>query len=303
VTAAATVEQTFADLAAFAALEVASGDLEPWAPLMHALAQGGHLSDEEVLWLIKLNQVTGNFGSAWAALRRWPTPGYWAAAPDARAIVDAACDQEHRFMRGGRLWSHCCSYLRHLQGRTQRAWLTRDHDTFLTLMAHVRQVWGVGRQGAFEWVEFLTKAAGFALVAPHACLWESSGPRQSLQALFRDPAPTPARLDQYARQTQAYLAAAGMPLAWEDLETVLCDFHVMQGGRYYPGRHLAALRGDIAAVSGAADRDLLLGLFQMIIPAPWHTIAPGIQKPLLAVYRTTGHMPPPSAILAMPRSS
>jgi hypothetical protein len=157
-------------------------------------------------------------------------------------------------------------------------------------MAWVRRVWGVGRQTAFEWVEFLGKVADFPVHAPHACLWESEGPRRSLQALFADPRPTPAALERYAHQTRDLLASRGVPLAWEDFETVICDFHVMRLGRYYPGRHLAALRGELAAVTDPTDQARLLDVFRALIPAPWHTIPPGIHKALLPRYRQTGHI-------------
>jgi hypothetical protein len=61
----------------------------------------------------------------------------------------------------------------------------------------------------------------------------------------------------------------------------------MRSGRYYVGRHLAALREEID-LSPIEDRELLLEAFRAIIPSPWNEIAPGIDQLKKPVYRDTG---------------
>lgn len=278
------------DLAVFARLERDSGDLEPWAEMIRELSRRLELDDEQCLWLVKLYNAYDAFDSAWAVFRRWPTPYLWQDAADRQDLVKYQCTQERRNLRGGLVYTHMQDYLAKLAGRSQAEWLETAKPTFLDQMALVRTVWGVGRQASFEWVEFVAKAAGRThLVAPDARLWESEGPRRSLQAIYENPSPTPAQLEDYAHRTRAFLASKGVDLVWEDLETVICDFHVMRSGRYYPGRHLAALRGEIAGAD-PADQGLLLEAFEAIVPAPWSRIHAGIAKHLLPVYRDTGQM-------------
>jgi hypothetical protein len=59
----------------------------------------------------------------------------------------------------------------------------------------------------------------------------------------------------------------------------------MRDGRYYPGRHLAALRAEIDA---QGDRDRLLAAWYQVIPEPWCDIVPGVRGERLADYRDTG---------------
>src|SRR5262249_14361465 len=133
----------------------------------------------------------------------------------------------------------------------QLAWvlapLRRDSSAWdaMRLMDHLRPVWGVGRQTAFEWAEFICKVLGLPVEPADDVLWESSGPRRSIQALYGEVMPTEEWLDDRAEECKAFLVDEGVDLSWWDFETIICDFHVMRAGRYYPGRHLAALREEI----------------------------------------------------------
>lgn len=280
----------FADLAEFARLEVTSGDLEPWATIIKAIADRLPLDEERAIWLATLYNTYDSFSSAWEVFRRWGSPQAWLGAPDSKDAAQYQCTQERRNLRGGRVLKRMASYAELLGNLTQGEWLRKAPMDFPALTVHTRQVWGVGRQAAFEWVEFLAKCNGFPIQAPDAQLWESEGPRRSLQSLFNNPTPTQAELEGYAVHTRQYLAQRGVPLLWEDLETVICDFHVMRHGRYYPGRHLAALRGEIDEITDPASRDWLLWVFKSIIPEPWSRIPPNINKALLPHYKQTGQI-------------
>lgn len=288
------------DLVDFARIEVVSGDLEPWALVLRALADGD-VGPEETLWLVKLYNAFDSIGSAWAVYRRWSSPMEWATALDGDGAADYPCTQERRGLRGGRVLRHLDSYVGHLAGGDQAAWIASGlmagdpTADFAVLTEHLRRVWGVGRQTAFEWAEFLAKVADVPVAAGDAQLWESEGPRRCLQRLYGNDRPTAAWLEARAVETRDHLAAAGVDLAWEDFETVICDFNVMRDGRYYPGRHLAALREEIDDVP-EPDRSTLLDAFTRVVPAPWASIAPGIDKALLSVYRDTGRIVVPVAV-------
>src|SRR5262245_25389822 len=254
------------DLVTFARIEVESGDLEPWAAVLAALAE----PEDRAYWLVKLYNAYDDLGSAVEIARRWPTPEAWADAPDRDGAAEYPCTQERRGLRGGRVLQHLDSYVKALGPFTQREWIGTmlmgddpEHD-FVRVTTQTRAVWGVGRQTAFEWAEFLAKVCRVPITAPDAQLWESEGPRRSLQSLYGNPKPTRQWLSTRAVECRAMLADHGVPLAWEDFETVICDFHVMRAGRYYPGRHLAALREEIDLTG--ADRDRLLTAWRRAIP-------------------------------------
>lgn len=284
---------TLDDLITFARVEVAAADIEPWAAVLADLYSSGVVDLEGALWLVKLYNAYDSLGSAWQVFRRWPSPHEWAVAGDATDAARYPCTNERRNLRAGKVLHHLESYVAHLAGATQWEWINaaivggsdpRTH--WPTLIWWTRRVWGVGRQTAFEWVEFLHKVAGVDCPAPDAFLWESEGPRRSLQRLYGNPNPSSAWLDARAVECRAMLRDAGISLAWEDFETVICDFNVMRDGRYYPGRHLAAIREEIAELGD--DAALVAASFDRVVPEPWSLITPGIRKDLRPVYRDSG---------------
>jgi hypothetical protein len=287
------------DLVAFARYEQESHDLEPWAELIAHLHLTGELSREEALWVLWLYNAYDDFGSAWTAFGLWPSPTAWARDTPERQMVAAGLPimRERRNLFGGRMLKRYASYVDLLAGDSQWAWLSRSirhHDPFGNwnrMLAQTRQVWGVGRQASFEWTEFVSKVdvtGRQTLAAPDACLWESSGPRKSLQRIYNNPSPDRAWLERAAHECRAMLTDSGVRLAWVDFETVICDFNVMRDGRYYPGRHLAALRAEVA------DVPKLTAAYNAIIPEPWRSgIAAGIDPNLMPVYARTGRIVTP----------
>lgn len=281
------------DLVSFARIEVASRDVEPWAEMIRAV----DLPRPQRVWLMTLYNTYDDLGSAWAAMRLWPTPRDWGRAENRHRAAEFNCTQERRNLRGGRVLQRYASYVSALGGHSEEDWmripLRADRspgENFARLTEQMRWVWGVGRQSAFEWAEFAGKVLDLPVDAADGQLWESSGPRRCLQRLFGVDNPHPAELDHMANIVRDYLAGAGVPLAWVDFETIICDFNVMRDGRYYPGRHLAALREEIEAQPDPRDRALLDKAWRTVVPAPWCDIAPGIDPVLMPVYRQTGRI-------------
>lgn len=293
--------RALADLTAFARVEVESRDVEPWADLIAELHRTGVLNREQALWVVKLYNAYDDFGSAWTVYRRWEGPLVWAGSWAQNEAAGYPVTNERRNMRiANGLVLHLADYVRHFMSpaaahRTQEGWvrLALGGDDarldFARLMVHLRSVFQVGRQTAFEWAEFLAKVIGLPVEPADAVLWESEGPRRSIQRIYGEPDPSPEWLDDRAFECKAELAAEGVDLSWWDFETIICDFNVMRDGRYYPGRHLAALRGEIAGAP-PDDREALLAAWAAVVPEPWCGIAPGIERPLLPVYRDTGQM-------------
>lgn len=286
-------EATLSDLARFAHLEWISRDVEPWADLIAHLYASGTLDEEQALWVLYLYNAYDDFGSAWTAFARWPSPRAWLSASDRDDAADLPIMTERRNLYAGKMLLRHASYVGLVAGGTQAEWLRSALDgpdrerNWNRMLTFTRQVWGVGRQASFEWTEFVAKVTGWPLDAPDGCLWESSGPRESLQRLYGNPTPTRQWLERSAELCRAELHAAGVPLKWVDFETVICDFNVMRKGRYYVGQHLAALRAEIDAAP-ADDRPTLKAAWHAVIPAPWAGIGPGVDKSLRSAYKRTG---------------
>jgi hypothetical protein len=288
------VREPLDDLVAFARVEVDSGDLEPWAEIVRELHVIGALGVEATYWVVKLYNGFDSLGSALRAYERWSSVNDW-RGDRAPAVLDLPLTQERRGLRGGKIRRHLDDYAGHLGPDTQREWIrgalgrVSAEEDWLRLEAQLRGIYGVGRQTAFEWAEFLAKCLGVDVSAPDARLWESEGPRRALQRLYGEPNPSAAWLNERAEECRAHLAAAGVELAWVDFETVICDFNVMRDGRYYPGRHLAALREEIVEAP-ESFQEALSEAWERVVSPRWQTIKPGIQKALLPVYRDTGEM-------------
>ena len=283
------------DLAQFARIELDSRDVEPWADMIAELQRSGACTEQETTWALTLYNTYDSIESAFSVLDRWPSPDAWDNAADKNDAADYQCTQERRGLRGGRVLRRFQTYVDALGGMDELAWMRqaivgddpgKDFERLTTLM---RSVWGVGRQSAFEWAEFVEKCHGWDIDCDDAQLWESEGPRRSLQRLYGNPNPTSAWLDNAAHQCKQDLEDRGVNLRWVDFETIICDFNVMRDGRYYPGRHLAALAEEIETAP-PAWRPRLRAAWDEIVPDDWRNIAPGIDPAKMPIYRDTGRI-------------
>lgn len=290
---------TLRDLDEFVRLEKQANDIEPWAEIIKAL----HLDEESSLWLLKLYNSYDDIGSAWRVASYWPSPADWAAASDHSEAVNQPISRERRNLYGGKVVRHLDAYVAALEGRPQRDWIEQvlggstPFDDFRTLIVHLRTVWGIGRQSAFEWAEFIAKVQDYPIEPPDALLWESSGPRESLERIyFHDRFVNMKRTDCSLEELNAVALDCkqqlSTPLSWWDFETVICDFNVMRKGRYYPGKHVAMLRGEVEASPH------LLKAFNEVIPKPWSDIPAGADKDLMVAYQQTGKIKLPEEVLS-----
>lgn len=295
-----TDEKTLADLVDFARHEIVSADVEPWALMIRGLLDRGRVDDEGALWLVKLYNAYDTLDSMWSVFKRWPTPTDWLLAPDGAEAGRYFCGRERRNLRGGKVLIHLESYASRVVGRPQRAWLEEglpSDDAFVNFRAfvpHVRQIWGVGRQTAFEWAEFCAKVADMPIETPDALLWEATGPRKAIERLYGNDDPDVEWLNTHAADAKARIEAAGVQVSWWDFETIICDFNVMRNGRYYPGKHIAMIREEIDGLPDAEDRDLLNEIIEDVLPEAWQDLRTGVDPDLNVAYRDTGliHLPP-----------
>jgi hypothetical protein len=192
------------DLATFARIEVESRDVEPWADLLrHLYMEDGALSLEAALWLVALYNTYDSLGSACSVFARWPSPHELLTAADFPDSAQYECTQERRNLRGGLVLTRHASYGALVMGGdgTQAYWLgqgipqpdvtTDCCDTggaeaaWEPMTRHLRRVWGVGRQAAFEWAEFLAKVV--ARARDGACSASTATPTRTGRGWTRPP--------------------------------------------------------------------------------------------------------------------
>lgn len=294
-----------ADLAQFARLEIESGDIEPWAAILGALTRQQPWTDEQSLWAVHLYNSTDDLGSTMKLMRAAPLPADWARGDlnVRRLAMHVPLSGERRNLYGGRLVRRLDSYVAALGGDSQRAWLNEairatatPQENFLVLMRYLRRIWGVGRLAAFEWAEFVHKVGNVPVETTDGCLWESSGPRESIERLYGGAySSQPGWLSARAAECKAYLAEHGAPLSWWDFETVICDFNVMRKGRYYPGKHLAMLGQEIADLPEAWRVPLTVA-YRSVVPQHWWAVPPGADKELGRHYARTGRIAIPQEV-------
>lgn len=304
------------DLWRFADIEAAIGDVEPWAAVLRDMLDRHVMDHEEAAWAVKLYNAFDDFSSAFMLMGAWPDPRTWLKGHRACKLESAKlpCGSERRNLRASKvpgelMMRHLDSYATALAGQTQMRWLREGIPpltvaaagkgvSFDGLMSYLRRsVWGTGRQAAFEWAEFAGKVLGLPVSAGHGCLWESSGPRDSLERIFNggERAASQAQLDQWACYARDYLAERGTPLEWWDFETVICDFGVMRKGRYYPGKHIAMMQEEITKLDQSGS-GWGFHVRQSLDRVTWPEFAAdrrGVDKRLNSHYRRTGEIRTP----------
>lgn len=300
--------QGLADLVEFARLEVASADIEPWAATITAMTDPAvmglnGLTPEQGLWMSALYNTTDDIHSALTIYNL--CPGIWSwrdMTPRARELVAGVrLSTERRNLYGGRILDRLDSHAEQVGPLSHAQWISQaiyepsqPRLNFPLVMNQLRRVWGVGRLAAFEWAEFLHKVAAVPVETTDGALWESSGPRESLERLYGEPASGPAWLADRAALTQDLLRSEGVVLSWWDFETVICDFNVMRKGRYYPGKHLAMISEEITNLPETDGwRDAWMAAFRAVVPEPWRDLPPGVDKQLCRTYATTGRITTP----------
>lgn len=289
------------DLVTFARAEVYTGDVEPWADTLREVRKTGTVDDEELAWLMTLYNTYDDINSGWGIYDRWRTPAEWDAAPDKADAADGKLYprmQERRNLHGLSVLKRHQGYADQLAGGTQLDWYEQPllgispGEDFKALTAHMRQIWGVGRLAAFEWAEFVGKVFDLPVDAADGQLWESSGPRESLEKLYGIQTSDVGQLNFIANECKEWLAYNGVPLKWVDFETIVCDFKVMRKGGYFVGRHLTMLKTEILDMTDLDLQMTMLDAFNESVPEEWQGIPTnlGSNYDLRHHYQKTGQV-------------
>lgn len=130
------------------------------------------------------------------------------------------------------------------------------------LQINLRRAWGNGRWAAYKTGEILSTVLDYPVRPTDAGHAWSSGPRQGL-ALFYGPVQgngprAVAKLDAQTEELRGRLKDDGVPLTVEQLETVLCDFHSHQQGRYYVGHDIDQMWKQVTDAMNNGWLDLIL---------------------------------------------
>jgi hypothetical protein len=260
-------ERLAADLAKFARAEIATGDIDPAYPVLrhagHALAPH---DQERRLWLTFLYLSYYHLPSALAAFGAYPDPA--PLRDDLLQLPTGTDRRAHRDVR--RFRRHLDDYLTRVCARPggQQGWLDEcrrpgPEPTYAAFTARAQAVYGNGRWAAYKWAELLRDVNDFPLAFPHMALPGSSGPAAGLALMSEGPPDDGTALRRHLAD------AHGLPLAWEHLETVLCDFHALYDGRYYVGCDLDTMLLQICThpTLGERGRELLFAARRASFPA------------------------------------
>lgn len=266
----------------------ATGDIDPSYPVLRGLMADLGLGTDDSLWLLALYVACYHLPVAVAAFLAHPEPGPVGPLP---------CGTERRGHRSPQaLAAHLAAYLRLTQAGQAAYWcdgLGPDPAAnFRLLYGRALACHGNGRWAAFKWVDLLlhTGAVAAPIAFPSAFLEESSGPRSGLAEVY--PAARTGRLGVWAGLLRREFAAAGEPVPWDELETILCDFHSLCHGRYYVGHDIDEMLGRIHTTNlpKEAQRSLYAARAAAFPPAYLGELGgwSGVDKERNRAYRDTG---------------
>lgn len=290
------------------AAQVDTGDIDPVYPVFWYLADQSGMTADDRAWLVFLHVAFYHPGSSLAAFEVAPSPealpeslGEYSGSP----LLDFPTGVERRGHRDVRKRIEHLLALRDLfagSGPDAWVWSQFDHDSsaedrWETLTDGLLSIHGNGRWAAYKAAEMLQKVCDYPIAAPDAGHRYSSGPRKGLAHLFEDlPAGQDATsietLDLYTDLVMTELGETDVAL----VETSLCDFNSLVGGRYYLGHDIDAMLGDLQHPEVASRVPLLVWEARSAVFAEellgeagaerWD----GVRKQLKTTYRDTGEI-------------
>lgn len=280
------------DILTFGRAHRETGDIDPSYPVLKALIARFGLSVDAGLWLLALYVACYHLPVAVAAFLRSPEP----RLPEA----PLPCGTERRGHRNPpALRAHLEDYLARTVSGQAAYWATGlgagGRQNFTLLYDRALAFHGNGRWAAFKWVDLLlhTGVLGVPITFPSMFLEESSGPRAGLALVFPQAAIF-GRLGPWATVLRSHFHQAGVPVTWDELETILCDFHSLAHGRYYVGHDIDEMLERIHRTDLPAEAlDALLAARRAAFPAAylgelggWE----GVDKERNRAYRDTGRI-------------
>jgi hypothetical protein len=297
-----------------------SRDIDPIYPLLEYLYRDrlGETPDREerALWQTVLYVAFYNLPSALTAYREigWPETSDL-KLEDRIPVAHLSrlpIGTERRGLRGGMVTTYLQGYWRTVRrhGGNQERWMQQGwgdapplpewrYNLFWDTWQQVKYN---GRWSAFKTAEILSTVHRFPMAAPDMRMAHCSGPREGLIWLYdldlsgMKASDRVKYLDGYGLHLRRQLADRGLPLSWEQLETVLCNFNSMRQGKYYVGHDIDELQGQIEAATAylhPGDEASLWKARRAVIPCRYLGEGggwSGVQHARMRVYLDEGHI-------------
>jgi hypothetical protein len=239
------------DFKQYCRIQLSNNDLDPEYLILDAWLMGWPL--ENKLWAVLLHMAYCqiiSFVVAWELGYTWPH----LLGPEA---ANLPINVERRGFRGG--GNRINKYIQEIVDIVQHHGSLEQYFTagfgddpytnWALLSERVRMIWGNGRWATYKICEIMMNVCWLPVAATDMDMANSSGPRQGLALLFPEITGNSKQnifqLDWQARFLLALLAREGFSMKIDQLETMLCEFHGMTVGRYYPGHDIDLLQEQI----------------------------------------------------------
>jgi hypothetical protein len=241
------------DFVTFARCELDCQDVDPVYPVLVELQRG--LSREQALWHTILYVAFYNLGSAVEVFAHVNEPD---TLPVELAKLPTGIERRG-FRTAETMNRHLASIVELAERHGGLAqWLGQalqmpetllhpEQMSYLKLRDEIlREPWGNGRWAAYKTSEILQKVNRMPVRATDMGNDDSSGPVAGLQVLYGPYPGGPelggvnkiAWLDGLGITTMDQLNEEGVNVDIDVVETLLCDFHALVDGRYYPGHDI-----------------------------------------------------------------
>lgn len=238
---------SFDGLAAFGRKLIDSKDVDPVYPVLRALYKQRRMTYAQELWQTTLYLAYYSLPSALAAFRLCPEPQLLTSSNNVLCWLPCAVERRG-FRDGAKLLLHLTCVMGEFKkaGGIER-WVRKGFQSGQTpeqryelFWDNSQTIWGNGRWAAFKWAELMKKVHELPIAAPDMRLEHCSGPLDGLCELYAIPKTTPvATLNKFAQNLRNRLPALGLEVEdWEELETVLCNYHSHTQGKYEVGHDI-----------------------------------------------------------------
>lgn len=238
-------EKLLLNFTRFCLLQLYNQDVDPVYPLLRELHK--EMDEETALWHTFLYVAYYNLASATIAFSSLPEPFRIKSEH-----IMLSTGTERRNFRNGSINRHITSLLvlHHHYGTfssfLQQGFTEDKKRNWRRLQETLQLLWGNGRWAAYKTAEILMKVHDFPLQATDMGNEFSTGPRQGLALFYPSVSGNTkqaiALLDRQGEQLFEEMRKRGVYMGIEQLETMLCDFHAMAEGGYYPGHDIDLLQ-------------------------------------------------------------
>lgn len=233
---------------------ISSWDLDPVYPVLHELVEP--LPFNQQVWHAYLYLAYYNVVSARRAFLLQPEPGELPAVCD-----EFPCATERRMLRGGKVRDHVHGMLRAVKGDPCRlfAGLAEDPRTAgLELDDRIKAIKYNGRWASYKWGDLSRYVLGVPVAADGMGADEATGPCDGMGVLFGMPRAearakkmAQAWEDRAVNLAEELTARLGYPVAVDQVETLLCDFHSLVDGAYYCGHDIDLMLWNLLKIDRA----------------------------------------------------